>query len=280
MWFMLALLAGFLFAANRLLVRSILTKKVDPMTFGAKHEIIAGAILLPIAFFSFSLPQSVSVWIAFALGILCIFLCDLFAFLCLEKIEASLYQIVGQLRHVIVLLGAYFLFTELITLSKIVSILLIIIGVSIALVAKEKIAINRGTIYTFLSTLFIALGFLFIKITATEVPPAFSGSISLLISGILISILLRFRKAKKSTVKSIGNRKALLLAAGIFAAFELSLFTALAIGEASRVTPVTQSSLIFTLLGGYFFLHERDALKQKVLGSLLIVVGIGILYFV
>lgn len=280
MWFILSLLSGLLFAANRLIVRSALTKNVDPMAFGSVHEALAGLFLLPIAFFSFSLPQSVSIWIALLLGIFFIFLCDLFAFLALEKIEASLYQIIGQLRHVVVLFGAFLLFTENISPIKIFSIVLIIFGVYIALLAKSKVKINKGAIYAFLSTVFIALAFLFIKMASVDVSPAFSSSLSLIISGILMYLLLLRRGAKPTEIMSIPHLKQLFIAAAIFSAFELSLFTALTIGEASRVTPVTQSSMIFTLVGGYIFLKEKDRLKEKVFGCILIAIGIGLLYFI
>lgn len=280
MWFVLALLSGLLFAINRLIVRSVLAKKVNPMAFGAIHEFLAGALLLPIAFFYFSLPQSAPIWIALLLGIFFIFLCDLFAFLALEKIEASLYQIIGQLRHVVVLFGAFFLFTEAISPIKIASIFLIIFGVYITLLAKSKVKINRGAIYAFLSTVFIALGFLFIKMASVDVSPAFSSSLSLLVAGILMYILLLLKGNKPNTLLIIPNRKQLFIAAAIFSAFELSLFTALAIGEASKVTPVTQSSMIFTLIGGYIFLKEKDRLKEKILGCILIAIGIGFLYFI
>ena len=280
MWFFLALLSGFLFATNRLLVRATLTKQINPMLFGAAHEILAGLLLLPLGLFYFSLPHSVHTWIALFVGMFFIFLCDLLAFLALEKIEASVYQIIGQLRHVIVLFSAYFLLTEAITVTKIVSIILIILGVYAALIVKSHITITKGTLYAFLSTVFISFAFLAIKIVTVDVSPAFSGALSLLFSGFAISTILLTKRTKPTKMIAIIRNKQLLLAAGIFALFEFSLFTALEIGQASKVTPVNQSSLVFTLLGGYLFLNERDLLKQKIFGSALIAIGIALLYFI
>lgn len=280
MWFFLSLFAGFLFAANRLIVRSVLTKKVSPMAFGAVHEMLAGLLLLPVGLYFFSLPHNLTTWIALALGIFFIFLCDLFAFLALKHIEASLYQIIGQLRHIVVLLGAFLLFTEAISLEKIISIILIIVGVSVAMISKSKIAINRGTMYALVSTICIALAFLFIKVTTVDVSPAFSSSVSLIISGLLMYLLLIVKRDRPKQLIPTAQRRKFISAAVLFAFFELSLFTALSIGEASKVTPVTQSSMIFTLIGGYVFLNERTNLKQKIIGSVLIAIGIGLLYFI
>lgn len=278
MWFLLALVAGLTFAVNRLLIRSVFTKTGDPIIFGAIHELLAGLLLLPIGLLFFSLPQSPQIWIALAVGIFLIFLTDLFGFLALQTIEASLLQIVNQLRHVVVLIGAYFFFTEAITLIKVVSIFFIIFGILVALKSKSKFEMSKGVFYAFLSTVCIAFALLCIKMASVDVSPVFSAPLGLMISGILITTLLTI---KKETIKFPStHRKELFIAAGLFAVFEISLFTALAIGEASKVTPVTQSSMIFTLIGGYLFLNERSHIKQKIFGGIFIVVGIILMYFV
>ncbi len=280
MWFLPSLICGLTFAANRLLIRSVFTKHSNPMIFGAVHELLAGLFLLPIGIFFFSLPQSPKTWLALSLGIFFIFLCDLFGFLALRKIEVSLLQIINQLRHIVVLLGAYLLFAEIISPTKVISIFFIMFGVFVALVGKSKITMNKETLYAFLSTISISCALLFIKMASADVAPAFSGTLSLIISGVLIYVLLIVRGEKPAKLIPIEHRKQLFIAAGIFAVFELAFFTALAVGEASKVTPVTQSSMIFTLIGGYVFLNERNHMKQKIIGSLLIAIGIILLYVI
>lgn len=281
MWFVLSLLAGFFFAVNRLIVRSALVKNINPMAFGAIHEVLAGLILLPIAIFSFSLPHSPKIWIALVLAVFFNFLSDLFTFLSLRKIEASLYQIIGQLRHVVVLVGAYFLFTEAISFSKVVSIALIILGVALSFAGgKAKLKFNRETFYAFLSAVFIGCSFLFIKIVTTDVSPALFGSLSLIVSGLLIYLIIFLRREHRGDLRIFGFWKKTVVAAVIFAGFVIAFFNALAVGEASRVTPVTQSSLIFTLAGGYLFLGEKTSIVRKIFASSLIAAGIGLLYFI
>lgn len=280
MWFILALLAGVLFAANRLIFRAVFTRGTNPIVFLAAHELLAGLLLLPVALINFSLPHSGKTWLTLSLGVVLIFLADLFAALSLQKIEASLYQIVAQLRHIVVLFGAYFIFTESITPSKIVSIIVIMLGVAIALSDKARIKITKGIVYAVFNTVCIAFGFLCIKMASTDVKPAVTASISLIGSGLLAYLLLIVLGQRSAKLIPTKHRKELLIAALIFAAFALALYTALKLGEASRVTPVSQSSLIFTLVGAYIFLNERTRLKQKIIGSTLIAAGIGLLYFV
>lgn len=280
MWFTLALLAGLLFSINKLIFRAVFTKEVEPISFMAAHDFIAGALLLPVALINFTLPHNPKTWLGLVLGILFIFIANLFAALSLKKTEASLYQIAGQLRHIVTLFGGYLLFSEALTVSKAVSIVLIMLGVFIAIKEKSKLHITRGVNYAFISALAIGLAFLFIKLASVDVKPAVSASLSLIVSGVLAYILLIFRRKRPTKLVPVVHIPQLVVAAIIFAVFEFVLFTALNIGQASRVTPVTQSSMIFTLIGGYIFLNERQRIRQKVIGGLVIAVGIGLLYFV
>jgi drug/metabolite transporter (DMT)-like permease len=172
------------------------------------------------------------------------------------------------------------LFDEDFGLQKLIAVSLVVIGVLIALYDKNKLLkLNIGIIQAILSTVFIAFGFLLIKITTGYVEPIALGSISLTGAGLLG--LMVASSTKNLNVRHMNtNTKGLLLAAAIiFAVFEVVLYTALDVGEASRVTPVMQSSMVFTLVGGYVFLNERSNLTQKIIGSIVIILGITTLYF-
>ena len=279
MWFVLSLIVGLSFTINRLIIRAVFTKNSNPMAFGAVHELLAGLFLLPIGLYFFSLPQSPTTWIALILGIFFIFLTDLFAFLAIRHLEISLFQIISQLRHIVVLFGAFFFFAEPITLIKVISIFFIMLGIYIAVKGKSHFHKNKATFYALLSTISISLGVLFIKMASVDVSPAFSAALSFIIGGFLIMLILLIRGEHPKNFIIKEHKKELVIAAGFFSLFELTLFAALAIGEASKVTPVTQSTMIFTLIGGYLFLRERDHMKQKIAGSILIAFGIILLYF-
>lgn len=280
MWFVFALLAGFLFATNRLILRSVFSKKTNPLAFGAIHELLAGLFLVPVALLNFTLPHSPQLWIYLILVGVFVFLADLTSFLSLANTEASIYQIAQQSRHAVMLIGAYVVFGEAITPSKIISVLLIISGVVIALIDIKKFKVTKGVVYAALSAIFISGAFLSIKKIGTSISPAFTGAFGFGMAGLLIYFTYILQGRKKEKIISKDNKKQLLLGSLIFSLFELSLFTSLTLGEASRVTPVTQSSLVFTLVGGYIFLKERTRLKKKIIGSVLIAIGIGLLYFI
>ncbi|HZL07833.1 MAG TPA: DMT family transporter [Candidatus Dormibacteraeota bacterium] len=280
MWFILALLSGLLFATNRMMVRSILSKGTNPIAFMAIHELVAGILLLPFAFINLQLPHDYRHWLILLAAVILIFFADFYGFLSLNKIEASLFQIIGQFRHIIVLFGGYLLFSESLTISKACAVALIIVGVLITLLEKTRIKTNVGYVYALLSVIAISLASLAIKADTNTVSTAFLASVSLIVSGILAAGMSVIRRENIRPIITGKVRNQLLLAAVIFSVFEFVYFAALGKGEASKVIPVTQSSMIFTLIGGYLFLNERDNMTKKILGSALIILGIVLLYFV
>lgn len=279
MWFILAVFAGFLFSTNRLLIRSMLRKGGNSIAFMAIHNAAAGLLLLPIALYHPVIPDNPGSWFVLVLAFVAFFLGDLCAFLSLERIEASVYQILGQVRHIIVLIGGFLLFNELITSGKVISIVLLMLGVIIALVEKSRVELSRGVLFGVASPIFISLGFLAIKQISNDVSTGVSAAFVLTASGALAYGMLFARSQWHDRAVSKKNFKILLFAAALFSLFELVLFTALDLGEASKVTPVVQSSLLFTLIGGYLFLNERERLIQKIIGSLLIIAGIVLIFF-
>src|SRR5688500_14524213 len=203
MWFVLSLVAGLLFAVNKLIFRAVFTKAVNPIGFLAAHDFLAGLLLLPVAFLQFSLPQSPRTWIGLVLGVFFIFLANLFAALSLEKTEASIYQIAGQLRHAVVLFGGLLLFNEAITFSKLLAIVLIMAGVAVAIKEKSRLRFTIGVNYAFLSAITIGSAFLFIKLASEDVKPVVAASISLLVSGLLAYVV--FAASKHKTKQLVPN---------------------------------------------------------------------------
>lgn len=282
MWFILALISGLLFAINKLIFRFALKGgKVNALTFISIHELIAGLLILPFALRSMPYDATSYVVLLIIATTLLIFAADVLSTFALQKIEAGFYQIIGQLRHPVVLIGASYLFDETLGLQKLIAVSLVVIGVLIALYDKNKLLkLNIGIIQAILSTVFIAFGFLLIKITTRYVEPIALGSISLTGAGLLGLMVAGSTKNLYVRHMNTNTKRLLLAAAIIFAIFEVVLYTALDIGEASKVTPVMQSSMVFTLVGGYIFLQERSNLIQKIIGSIVIILGITILYFV
>ncbi|MFA5107776.1 MAG: DMT family transporter [Patescibacteria group bacterium] len=276
-WFTFSLLAGLLFAASRVVARFVLRKQGNALAFTALHDFIAGLCLLPFLFIGFHWPTQPITWLYFSGVVVFAFLCDWLAFLALRLIDVSLYQIVNQVRHIFVLVGGLLLFQESITWIKVVAIVLITLGVGVAVSEKTRFTLNRGVILSIISTLFAIVAFLFAKLAVRDFSETAAASLELMLIGILAFSCLGFRP--KPLVSELRLQKWGLVVSGLlFGGFEVILFYALRVGEASRVIPVTQSSVVFALIAGLVFLRERQRLPQKISGAILIGVGIVAMY--
>lgn len=276
-WFFFSLLAGFAFAASRGVARFVLREKGSVLAFTAVHDVLAGLVLLPFIGWQLHLPTEASTWLFFCFFVVVAFLSDWTAFMTLKYIGISLYQIISQLRHVLIIFGGLVFFSEAITFAKVASIAIIIVGVIIAIYEKSTID-KKGVWYAFVSMFFGAVLFLVAKRTVADFSEMAFASFGLIAAGLLSLCFLRFSIPKVVNEIKV-QRWWLVFAAALFSIFEFSLFTALHLGEASRVVPVTQSSLVFAVLGGIILLREHDHMIRKIIGMLVISFGIGILYF-
>lgn len=276
-WFILSLFAGLLFAASRVVARSVLRSQGNALAFTSVHDFIAGLILVPFFFWHFRLPDQAVTWLYFLGIVIFAFLCDWLAFLALKHIDVSLYQIVNQVRHIFVLFGGLLLFQEAITWIKVIAVVMITLGVAIAVSEKARLTLNQGVILSIISTLFAVIAFLFAKLTVRDFSETTAASLELMLIGLIAFSFLKFRPSR--LVAELRLQKWGLIVSGLlFGGFEASLFAALRLGEASRVIPVTQSSVIFALLAGIIILRERSRLAQKIAGAFLTGLGIIIMY--
>lgn len=276
-WFALSLLAGFFFAGARVIARYALRDEGNALAFTAIHDLIAGFVLLPFILIQFHLPTNPWIWLSFLGIVITAFLADWLAFLALKYIDVSLYQVLIQMRHGLLLLGGLLFFSEEITGTKVLSVILIILGVGVAFYKKERGLRVKGVLFTLASTLAATIAFLFVKGTVVDFSETAAASFELMLIGVLSFALLRFRTAPV-IAEFKRQRWGLLVSGALFGFFELFLFYALNTGEASRVIPVVQSSLIFTLIFGIVFLRERTRLVQKISGTVIITAGIIFLY--
>lgn len=278
-WLSLSLLAGFFFALSRVVARFVLREGGSPLAFVAVHDFIAGLVLLPLLFFGFHLPQNSAVWIYFFGIVGFAFLSDWFTFIALRKINVSVYQIVNQVRHVFVLFGGFLFFSEAITTYKLAATLLIIVGVVVMLYEKSKFQLSVGVGVTVFSTLFAIVAFFFVKYAVTDFSETALVSFELMSIGLLSFGLLGFDKDKIIQELKL-NRWGLVISGALFGLFELFVVIALKYGDISRVLPVVQSALVFGVVMGIIFLRERERMLQKVIGTVIIVVGIILMNFI
>jgi transporter family protein len=278
-WFYFAILAGFLFAVSSIVSRFVLREQGNALAYTALHDFLAGLVLVPFIFlFGFHFSINIIIWFFILLYIISAFFADWLRFVTFKHLDVSLYQIVAQTRHIFMLLGGLLVFGELLTVSKIFAVFLIILGVFVALFKKNNFKWSVGIWYAIISSFFAVLAFIFVKLIVVDFSEVATASIGLMSVG-LISFLAGRGDWQKVQNEWRINRWGILVAASLFGFFEFTLFMALKLGEVSKVVPVTQSSLVFAVLGGIIFLKERSNLAQKLAGMSVVILGILILNY-
>ncbi|GEM_PF-1921976 len=278
-WFGLALLSGLCFGSSRVVARSLLRYKGDPLLFTGIHNGIAGLLLLVIALTQgLQFPITITPWVFLLTMTLCSFLSDWLAFQSLTLIEVSISQIIDQLRNGIILVSSALLFSEPITTPKILGILLIMMGVVVTVYeSASSVRHHRwGLALAVASTIFAAMAGLTIKRAIGDFSSATLASFELIGTALfcMIGSRLNIRRALNEVRL---NGWGIVAAGTLFGMAELAEFMSLRFGEVSRVIPAVQSALVFGVLGGILFLGEKDRLPQKLAGTVLAVAGILLL---
>lgn len=241
--------------------------------FTAVHNVVAGIVLLPFVVVGFHLPTQPSTWIFFVLMTLFAFLSDWYAFRALVHLDVSVYQIVDQFRQPLLVLFGLSLLGESVTAFKLIGIVLVSGGVALAVYDRARARHHAGLKTAIWSMFFAAIAVVFVKYAVVDFSEVAMASFELLAIGFLCLIVGRGDVGRAITELKT-NRWGLVAAGALFGGSEAFDFMALKLGEASRVVPVFQSSVVFTVLGGALLLGERQRLVQKIIGAGMVVLGV------
>ena len=282
-WFILALIAALFFSSQRIAVRFLLRKQGDPVAFTIGHNLLAGVTLIPIFFFfDLHLPTNPKTWLLYIVAVFFYGIGDVYTYKAIKELSVSTWQIITQVRHIFVLLGGLLVYSEPLTSLKILGILLIIIGAFVTLYHKErrKIDLSAGIFFTVLAAFLISAGILTDKTIIKDFSMPFYVSLNLMTISVGGAIYLSFKNKTRDIIHEFKIQKhGLVLTAILFGLHKFFLILAINAGEVSRVVPVSQAALIFTVISGVLFLKEYERLSQKIIGIIIMILGVVALYF-
>lgn len=166
---------------------------------------------------------------------------------------------------------------EKITIIKIVSMILILVGTVLMVGKSYEIINNKWIIYAIYTAIFTSLTTILGKIGINNVESNLGTLIRTIVVFIIIWSYILITK-KQTKIKKITKKSLLfIILSGITTCFSwLCYFKALQQGEASLVFPIEKLSIVITVIISSIFLHEKINLKS-ILGLLFIIVGTLIL---
>lgn len=282
-WFILSLIAALFFSCQRIAARFLLRKQGDPISFTIIHNLIAGLILSPIFFFvDLHLPAMPKTWILYICAVFFYGVGDVYTYKAIKELSISTWQIITQVRHIFVLLGGFLVYAEPLTSLKILGIFLIILGAIVALYHKErkKMNLSVGVFFTILAAFLISAGVLVDKTIIQDFSMPLYVSLNLMTISMGGIIYFAFNNKMKCIINEFKIQKyGLIFTAILFGLHKIFLILAINNGEVSRVIPISQAALIFTVIAGILFLKEYERMLQKIIGVIIMILGIGALYF-
>jgi len=274
-WIILAVLAGLGSNAFSFFTRYLLKDNDDPTAFAWFYETMQFSIYIVIAVFNWHLIVTAkSLTILLFLG-----LTECIAVYFYMKMHVyshlSISTILSRTRLIWIPVMAFFLIGEHLQFREYTGIIILFLGISIT-VAPHKLFIDKGAMYANVSAFIIALNTVIEKMA---IPYASSSVIN---AALVFPSFLLFpffmKNAKKRMTKVFQNQFPLKFATVIIRVLTAYVFVfALQRGNVSVVNGIYQGMLMVSVLTGIIFLHEREDIGKKIIGTIVTLAGVLLL---
>lgn len=197
------------------------------------------------------------------------------AFQLIGASEVVMFSVTGRLWNV---LGAYIFLHEAITIRIIFGAILILFGVMLTRYEQRKFIINKGIIFVLISSFLFGIsdinGFYILKtydstnfLIYTEFIPVIS--LLLLQPKTIHKLRYYFHKEKATKISLLSLCDAFGMLA-LYLAYQAG-------GNASIIGPLRATSIVITTVLAIFILKERKNIPNKLVGSIIAVVGVALL---
>lgn len=281
-WLFLAIISAILGGLTRVLQKVLLTEKdSDPYAFTFIFQITVALFFLLYLIVTKSLNIPNLSGVIFNIIMMTIFygVGNLFTFKAFKLAEASEVAVIFASSTLWSVVSALFILGEKLTNLKIAGVLLVVLGLVVINYVKTNWKVNKGHLFALLAAVLFGVAFtndLFIMKRFSSV-----ASYSLFAFALPSLVTLLFNpKSIKHVPYFLKGQVFLKLAicSFFYAADAFAIYMAYKMGgPANVISPISATSLIFTVIISYIFLKERDRVWNKILGTLLTFIGILLL---
>lgn len=195
-----------------------------------------------------------------------------------QLIEASEVSVIFSSRSLWVLFVAIPFLGESLTSRKLLGTFLVVLGVALVSWREGRFKFQRGYAFALLAACLFGIGFANDAFLLRSFDVFSYNTIAFLFPALFL-ILLRPKSLKKIKVFFDKRRLMKMLVLAVFyAAAALTIGASYqAGGEASQIAPISQSSVILTVLLAAIFLKERGNFLNKLAGAIAVFLGVVLL---
>ena len=281
-WIAYTLISAFTGSIAKVLQRTLIANQTHhPAALAFVFQLLVGSIffLYTLTTNTFELPPIETIWLPVVVMTLLYGIGNIYTFKAFQKAEAAEVAVIFASSSIWSALTALVLLRETITPTQWLGIVLISLGVVVVSYRKTQWKLNQGHLFALLAALCFGIAFTndaFIITAYTSV------SAYMVLAFTLPGFMVLFLQPKAiPTLPTLLQPKIiirLLICVAFYALSALTIFTAYKQGgSASVISPLHQTSLLFTVALSYFFLHERGHILQKVVGAMVVCAGAAIL---
>lgn len=274
-WIFIALLAGIGSNLSAFLFRYLLKDGEDASSYAWFHEAFRLIFFGIIAFFDFRLSSDFKgIFYLSLLGI-----CEFFAIYLIMKMHSyshlSISTIISRTRLIWVPLIALVLFGDRLSAIEYAGIAILFLGLSIAS-SPRKLLADKGLKFAYMSAFMVAVVNIQLKLVAPYASTSLVMIFMALPSVFLFPLIMK--GGYKRITASLSTQVPLKMLAGFVTALSTYLIAyAIGKGNVSIASALYQSMMIVSVIAGIVFLHERENMGKKIVGSIISLFGIYLL---
>ncbi len=266
-----------------LLQRKIAVNSTDPRAASIIFNVSAAVISLILfviggSINNFRLPTNPVAYVFLFIACLFYALYERYRFYVAKLLDASLLSIVSNFGVMIAFITAIFLYSESVTLNKLIGMFLIIGALVLISFKKGTKATARGIFLALLVETIIGIAWSLDKKGALFFN---YDTYNIMVWSLPLVFIYFFPKIKFAAIKKELKTSSwsLVLMAGLNVAGYLLQLKAVTMADATEVIPIVQTYSLFTVLAGVLILKERENIGKKIFAGVLAIVGVFLLVF-
>lgn len=280
LWFYLVII-NILFLSISTLLQKILMKEKDsdPYVYALTFQLTVTIVVSIYAFWEgFHLPNLIPLLPNLGLLVVLYGFANVVLFKAFQLSEASEISVISSSRSLWTVLVAVTLLGETLTIRKILGTLLVVLGVAFVSWESKRLKLQKGHLFAFLATVFFGVAFANDTYLLRSINvPSYTAFAFFLPSVFLMLIKPKAVKEMKVFFEWDKLWKMLVLAI-FYGGAAIAIYSSYrAGGDASQIAPLSQSSVIVTVLLAAIFLKERGNLLRKVAGAIVVFLGVILL---
>lgn len=280
-WFYYAAGAVALFTTLNLLQRVLATKSEDERSLAILFNTLAATIAIIVFFLTgsyshFRLPTTPWAYISLLVASFFYGMFERGRFYAAKQLDASIFSTVLNVSVVVAFVCAIFIYSEALTLKKVIGAVAIFVALFLVSYNKTKSKTSlKDILFGVIISVSLGLGWVLDKKGTQYFNP---DTYSIMLWTVPLFFIyfpkVNFQKIKREFKLSSWRVVLLSFINVIGYLFQLK---ALSLQEATRVIPIIQTSTLFVILLGIILLNERDHLYKKILAGIIAVAGVYLL---